>query len=464
MLRLGRDAAKQQEQLEYSHAALEQLLKDEVVNEFLDEPVQHKPVQRPVSTHLDELPVLHVQPGMLSKWWGQLSGLRGHREPNPFFAQEDFGRAEGAMDPRTRAKKIAAAAENRRRAQRQYLLKHPNYNVSLFVFGPRNPVRILCQKIVPPGRAERIEGSTPYKPVWWSFSAFIYASIVAMVLLACVTTPLYQREYYATHQINIRNWFVWTDMAFAVLFTIEALIKVVADGFFFTPNAYFRSVWGFIDGIVLVTLWINVITSLYQDNSVARAVGAFKALRALRLLNISDNARDTFYAVIVLGGWKVVSTAFVSLSLLIPFAILGLNIFNGQMQSCNDINFGYSNLSNCVGEWNSTPFNWSVLAPHQVSNPYYSFDNFGSSLFILFQIVSQEGWTDVMWSAMSMTGVGVQPRSFASQGNAMFFIIFNLLGAIFILTLFVSVFLHAQLHRADRGSILDRRSTIPGWS
>ena len=98
-------------------------------------------------------------------------------------------------------------------------------------------------------------------------------------------------------------------MGFAAIFTLEALIKIIADGFFWTPNAFFRGSWGFIDGVVLVTLWINVITSLYKDGAVSRAVGAFKALRALRLLNVSDSARDTFHSVIVLGGWKVVSVS-----------------------------------------------------------------------------------------------------------------------------------------------------------
>ena len=98
-------------------------------------------------------------------------------------------------------------------------------------------------------------------------------------------------------------------MGFAAVFTIEAIIKVIADGFFWTPNAYFRGSWGFIDGLVLVTLWINVATSLYKDGAVSRAVGAFKALRALRLLNVSDSARDTFHDLIILGGWKVVSVS-----------------------------------------------------------------------------------------------------------------------------------------------------------
>ena len=143
-------------------------------------------------------------------------------------------------------------------------------------------------------------------------------------------------------------------------------------------------------------------------------------------------------------GWKLtgIQAAFVSLSLLIPFAIYGLNLFNGQLLACNDINFG-SNLTDCVGEWNSTPFNnnWTVLAPRQVNNPYYNFDDFGNSMFILFQIVSQEGWVDVMWSAMSAAGRDFQPVNFRSQGNSVFFIIFNLLGAVFVLTLFVSVFM-----------------------
>src|SRR5690606_3710536 len=68
-------------------------------------------------------------------------------------------------------------------------------------------------------------------------------------------------------------------------------------------------------------------------------------------------------------------------------------------------------------------------------------DNFGSSLFILFQIVSQEGWIDVMWSAQSIVGRGIQPRDFASQGNAVFFVVFNLMATVFVLTLFISVFM-----------------------
>ncbi|KAI9891202.1 MAG: calcium channel protein [Vezdaea aestivalis] len=424
-------------------APVELLLKEAVVKDFLDDQEQLLPKTATSETPPEnEFTQREVNGGVLSQMWAKFRGIFVSKEPNPFYSSIQASSALSDIDPRTMAKSVLTAHKAQKTAQVAYLDAHPKYNVSLFMFKPQNKIRRFCQRIVGPGRGDRrAEGPEPVQIVWYCFSAFIYAAIVAMVLLACITTPLYQREYFQRREFSIRNWFVYTDMSFAVLFTIEALIKVIADGFFWTPNAYFRGTWGFIDGIVLLTLWVNVATQFYNEGAVSRAVGAFKALRALRLLNVSDSARDTFHSVIVQGGFKVLSAAFVSLSLLIPFAIYGLNIFNGQMLSCNDTQGVMSNLTDCVGEYASKPSNWPVLAPRVVSNPYYDFDNFANSLFILFQIVSQEGWTDVMWSAQSIVGRGMQPQSFTSQGNAVFFVIFNLLGSVFVLTLFVSVFM-----------------------
>ncbi|KAK7511325.1 calcium-channel protein CCH1 [Phyllosticta citriasiana] len=441
IFKLGQASAHRRDPLDYGTAATEMLLKDAVVRDFLDEPEQpllaHDGNQ---AEHAPQEP--GVQSGIMSRVWSWFVKKVWHREPNPFYARLEFSKAYADLDPREMAKELFSATERRKKAQREYLQKHPSYNVSLFLFKPHNPIRTLCQRIVGPGRGEeRIEGVAPSIPVWYAFSAFVYAAIVAMVLLACITTPVYQKEYFDANGYSDLNWFVYTDLGFSILFTVEALIKVIADGFFWTPNAYFRSSWGFIDGIVLVTLWINVGTLLMHESSISRAVGAFKALRALRLLNVSDSARNTFHHVIIRGGWKVLSALFVSLSFLIPFAIYGLNLFNGQMYSCNDSDSGIVNLEDCVGEFNNTVANWPVLSPRQASNSWYDFDNFGDSLFILFTIVSQEGWIDVMWSAQSITGKFKQPKDFASQGNAVFFVVFNLLGAVFVLTLFVSVFM-----------------------
>ncbi|KAJ5382806.1 Voltage-dependent calcium channel alpha-1 subunit [Penicillium concentricum] len=443
ILRMGRDSARYKDPLDHGPAALEMLLKDAVVQEFLEEEEnKQQERERPkdkrrVSTMPEGATQEAIQPGWISLLWTKATTLVMRREPNPFYSKLKFSRAYEELDPRTMAREVVTAAEQRKRDQRAYLVKHPNYNKSLFLFSPDSPVRKICQRIVGPGRGhQRVEGVDPYKPVWFAFSAFIYTAIVAMVLLACITTPLYQRQYFRSD----RNWFVYTDLSFAAVFTIEATIKVIADGFFWTPNAFFRSSWGFIDGIVLITLWISVGGSLKQDWSVSRAIGAFKALRALRLLNVSDSAKDTFHSVIIVGGWKVIAAAAVSMSFLIPFAIYGVNLFNGQMASCNDGNFS-GDLTNCVNEYASSPYNWEVLAPRVAGNSFYDFDNFGNSLFILFQIVSQEGWTDVQERAMSITGKMTQPQDLWAPENGLFFVVFNLLGAVFVLTLFVSVFM-----------------------
>jgi len=320
IFKFGRDKTRKQDPLDYGPATLE-MFKDNFVRDFLDEQMEAMEATNADDDGAGGLPTrkrLGFWMNILTKVLDFVQG-----EPNPFYTRLTFSKPYDDLDPHTMAKELVSAQEQRKLAQRQYLQTHPRYNVSLFLFKPSNPIRRLCQAIVGPGRGhKRIEGREPVKPVWYAYSFFIYSSIVAMVLLACVATPLYQKEYFAIHGgFSVRNWFVWTDMAFAAVFTIEAIIKVIADGFFWTPNAYFRGTWGIIDGIVLVTLWINVATSLYDVGSVSRAVGAFKALRALRLLNVSDSARDTFHSIIVLGGFKVLSVS-TFLFLLSPGCVL----------------------------------------------------------------------------------------------------------------------------------------------
>ncbi|OTB10168.1 hypothetical protein K445DRAFT_259553 [Daldinia sp. EC12] len=438
--------SKQRDPLDYGPATMEMLLKDAVVREFLDDsmaPLNQESSNS--STPQEGATGEGVRPGFMSSVWGRIRGLFTSKEPNPFYSNIRFNLPNDALDPRQMARQAVSATAERRKAQREYLARHPTYNNSLFIFTPQNPIRRLCQRLVGPGRGnERFDGVEPNRFALYGFTVFIYAAIIAMVLLACITTPLYQREYLQVHvgENRYKSWFVWVDLGFAIVFSVEAAIKIIADGWFFTPNAYYRSSWGIIDGVVLLTLWINVLTLLFHDGDVSRVIGAFKALRALRLLNISNSARDTFHSLIIVAGWKIISAALVSLSLLIPFAIYALNLFNGQLLECNDgddIVF----LSDCFGEYESTPSNpeWTLLAPRVADNPYFKFDDFASSLFILFQIVSQEGWVDVSFATQAITGRDLQPQAMSAQGYGMFFVVFNLLSTVFVLTLFISVFM-----------------------
>ena len=352
-----------------------------------------------------------------------------------------------STNPNTMAQDAMIAHAQQRAYQADFLRSNPEVNKSLWIFTADNPIRRVCQLVVAPSRGERFEGSDPNPLAWWCFSALTYAAIVCIVILACITTPLYQISYFAAHGDSKFNWITWSDVAFATIFTVEAIIKIIADGFLFTPNAYIRNVWNDIDFFVLITLWINVAADLTDRGGLSRAFRAFKALRALRLVNISDTARQTFQDVIISGFWNILSAVVVAMSLLIPYAIWGLNIFNGLMFSCNDGNV--ADKTQCVGEYQSSPQNWNVLAPRSWANPlFYNFDNFGFSLAILFEIVSQEGWINLLTSAMAIVGRDQNPQMDASPLNAIYFVGFNLLGAVFVLTLFVSVIITNYTERS----------------
>jgi hypothetical protein len=60
-----------------------------------------------------------------------------------------------------------------------------------------------------------------------SFTTFICMSIISQTLVTCVTTPLYQREYYMTHEFVVKDWIFMTDLGFAILWSIEAMVRLL---------------------------------------------------------------------------------------------------------------------------------------------------------------------------------------------------------------------------------------------
>lgn len=332
--------------------------------------------------------------------------------------------------------------------RKKYLEENPNYNKSLILFKPNNRVRKFCQKLVAPSYGTRLEGHNPKPIVWYLFSTFMALMTLVLVIIACVATPLYYLNL-VNNQDGLFNWVILTDIVFVFIFTVESAIKIIADGFYFTPNAYMKSIWGVIDFTVLVTMWINMVEEIYQEKTVARLIRAFKALRALRLLTFIPEAQELFHNVIIVGVWRLFSVAVVSFGLLFPFSIWGKNIFAGRLVSCNNSNFT-GDMTRCFGEWSNSPFNWNIWSPQSVGNSYFDFDDFGHSLRLLFEIISLEGWVDVLEAVMNISPNYWQPEYYAGAFNGSFVILYNLVGTVFILTLFISSII--QNYSVVRGS------------
>lgn len=365
---------------------------------------------------------------------------------NPFNDSNEIREVQGEL-PDQILDKFIQKREELQKQRLDYLEKNPRYNMSLNIFTTKSPIRVFCQRIVASSYGERVEGANPSPIVWYFFSTFMLVATVCLVGIAVVVTPIYYKRLVEQHP-NKLNWVIISDAVFCIIFSFESLVKIIADGFYFAPNAYLRSVWGVIDFSVLITLWINLIQEVDNPTTVARLIKAFKAFRALRLLSFSSQAQQLFHDMIIVSFGKLFAAAIVAIGLLFPFSVWGLNIFRGRLFSCNgDIS---GSLEQCFGEYLNTPFNWEVLSPQTVIGQYYDFNNFGHSFLILFEIISLEGWVDLLQSVMNITPGFSQPQYYADAFNAVFVIFYNLISTIFILTLFISVII--QNYSVIRGS------------
>lgn len=329
-----------------------------------------------------------------------------------------------------------------RRAQRaDFIRDHPSYDKVFWIFSQKNWLRRLCQKVVQPANGERIFGQ-PYSPIAHPiFQLILLLTVIGGIVVESIATPVYRRDYFAEHGYQQGAWFDVAESAFGFALVLEFIIKIVADGFAFTPNAYLRSIWNVLDFFIMAGILVNITTGLIFIGGLSRLTRSLKALRALRLITLIDRMRNTFQSLILSGALRILDAAILAILYMIPYAVWGLNIFAGKMNLCNDGDA--SGIVDCTGEYSNTVLgeSFGFLVPRVWDNPSpsttFSFDSFKSSLLILFEIVSLEGWTDVMQVATSITGKGQQPDNNVSQFNAIFFVVYNIMGGIVIFTLFV---------------------------
>jgi hypothetical protein len=294
---------------------------------------------------------------------------------------------------------------------------------------------------VQPARGDRIFGTAPSPVAHSVFQLVILLTVIGGIVVEGIATPMYRRNYFQKHGLSRDAWFEIAETTFGFALVVEFVIKVIADGFLFTPNGYLFSIWNCLDFSIMIGILVNITTGLLVVGGLSRLTRSLKALRALRLITLVDKMRNTFGTLIIYGAMQIIDAAILAILYMIPYAVWGLNIFNGRLNACND--GSVSGLGDCVGEYVNTVYDNAFGFPvprawdHPSPSTTFSFDSFRSSLLILFEIVSLEGWIDVMQAASSITGPNQQPHVYASPGNAIFFVVYNLLGGVVILTIFV---------------------------
>lgn len=205
------------------------------------------------------------------------------------------------------------------------------------------------------------------------FQRFIIATIVASAILVGLETyPQLHNQYLGTFKI--------IDYIIQGIFTVEIILRILAYGK--NPLAFFKNSNNVLDFLITALFYVPF------GGAYASVFRLIRIIRIFRLVTALPNLQILVGALIK----SIPSMGWISLLLLIAmyvYAVLGSFLFGA-------------------------------------TDPEH-FGNLGLSLLTLFQIITLEGWTEIM----KQQGDGIIP--------VLYFISFILIGTMIILNLFIGV-------------------------
>jgi len=137
----------------------------------------------------------------------------------------------------------------------------------------------------------------------------------------------------------------------------------------------------------------------------------------------------------------------ISVTFLMLFGILGTFFYSGLFWTCHTANIPEAQKINTMWECFDYGGEWV--------NPDATMDNIFDAMKTMFEIITTEGWKDVMYQAVDARGYRMMPQENYSPSQQLFFVCFMVLGSLFMLNLFVGVVIDnfnlekEKIHRKD---------------
>ncbi|XP_077360074.1 voltage-dependent T-type calcium channel subunit alpha-1G isoform X14 [Festucalex cinctus] len=291
---------------------------------------------------------------------------------------------------------------------------------SLYLFSPESRFRLTCKKIINHKMFDHV--------------------VLVIIFLNCITIAMERPRIDPTSAERI--FLTLSNYIFTAIFVTEMTIKIVALGWCFGDQAYLRSSWNILDGMLVLISVIDILVS-FISNSGTKILGMLRVLRLLRTLRpLRVISRAPGLKLVVetlmsslkpIGNIVVICCAF-----FIIFGILGVQLFKGKFFVCQgeDVK-NITNRSDCL----QASYRW---VRHK-----YNFDNLGQALMSLFVLASKDGWVDIMYDGLDAVGVDQQPVMNYNPWMLLYFISFLLIVAFFVLNMFVGVVVE-NFHKCRR--------------
>merc|ERR1719204_2107395 len=283
---------------------------------------------------------------------------------------------------------------------------------SIYLFTLKNPIRQLFIKIT--------------EAKW--FEILILLTILGTCISLAVFTPFPNGDSNATN-----DFLEEIEIIFTVIFTAECLMRIIALGFIAHPTAYLRNSWNILDfTIVMIGMISEVLAILQIEGFDVKALRPFRVLRPLRLISGVPSLQIVMNA-ILMAIIPLINIALLVLFVIIIYSIIGLELFMGA--------FHKTCFNNVTGEMMEEPNPCGGIfhceegyeCKEYWEGPQWGitcFDNFGQAMLTVFQCITLEGWTDMLYWIHD------------SQGNTWQFIYFVsmvVLGAFFVMNLILGV-------------------------
>ncbi|XP_069383311.1 voltage-dependent L-type calcium channel subunit alpha-1D isoform X26 [Paralichthys olivaceus] len=267
---------------------------------------------------------------------------------------------------------------------------------ALFCLTLNNPIRRACISLVE----------------WKPFDIFILLSIFANCVALAIYIPFPGDDSNSTNQ-ELET----VEYAFLIIFTIETFLKIIAYGLVMHQNSYVRNGWNMLDFVIVIVGLFSVVLEMITKDADSggqsggkpggfdvKALRAFRVLRPLRLVSGVPSLQVVLNSIIK-AMVPLLHIALLVLFVIIIYAIIGLELFIGKMHAtCYVIQTG------ALAEEESTPCAVSGHGRHCIfngtvcregwqgpNNGITNFDNFLFAMLTVFQCITMEGWTDVLY-------------------------------------------------------------------
>ncbi|XP_066283364.1 voltage-dependent L-type calcium channel subunit alpha-1D-like isoform X5 [Branchiostoma lanceolatum] len=312
---------------------------------------------------------------------------------------------------------VMTAAANKRKQRQQGPYWPPR---ALFCLGLKNPIRRACMYIVE----------------WKPFEYFILLAIFANCVALAVYVPYPEKD---SNEANQQLETV--EYLFLVIFTLECMFKILAYGLIAHNGAYLRNFWNILDFTIVIIGIVSIVLETYKfEGFDVKALRAFRVLRPLRLVSGVPSLQVVLNSILK-ALVPLLHIALLCLFVIIIYAIIGLELFSGKLHTTcfvpgSDQIYFHEGPPPCQPEAGSSgyhcPANVSVCRGYWEgpNSGITNFDNFGLAMLTVFQCMTMEGWTTVLYWVNDAVG---------NEWPWIYFITLIIVGSFFVLNLVLGV-------------------------